>query len=104
MARRVERLLRGFRTDIEEAFAKSFGDVIGVPLARALHAAFDWSRESAESLARDSADFLRDESRDLIAPSEMDQFLDDVDGLRDRVERLSARIALAGARARGDAA
>jgi ubiquinone biosynthesis protein UbiJ len=104
LARRLEKLLRGFRPDIEEAFAKTFGDVIGVPLARALHAAFDWSRESAEALARDTADFLRDESRDLIAPAEMDQFLDDVDGLRDRVERLAARVALAGARARGDAA
>jgi len=31
----------------------------------------------------------------------MDQFLDDVDGLRDHVERLAARVALAGAR--GDA-
>lgn len=104
LARRLEKLLRGFRPDIEEACAKTFGDVIGVPLARALHAAFDWSRESAEALARDTADFLRDESRDLIAPAEMDQFLDDVDGLRDRVERLAARVALAGARARGDAA
>jgi ubiquinone biosynthesis protein UbiJ len=104
LARRVEKLLRGFRPDIEEAFAKTFGDVIGVPLARTLHAAFDWSRESAEALARDTADFLRDESRDLIAAAEMDQFLDEVDGLRDRVERLVARVALAGARVRGDAA
>jgi ubiquinone biosynthesis protein UbiJ len=104
LARRVEKLLRGFRPDVEEAFAKTFGDIIGVPLARTLHAAFDWSRESAEALARDTADFLRDESRDLIAPAEMDQFLDDVDGLRDRVERLAARVALAGARVRGDAA
>jgi ubiquinone biosynthesis protein UbiJ len=102
LARRVEKLLRGFRPDIEEAFAKTFGDVIGVPLARALHSAFDWSRESAEALLRDSADFLRDESRDLIAAAEMDQFLDDVDGLRDRVERLATRVALAAAR--GDAA
>jgi ubiquinone biosynthesis accessory factor UbiJ len=104
LARRVEKLLRGFRPDIEEAFAKTFGDIIGVPLARALHAAFDWSRESADALARDGADFLRDETRDLIAPAEMDQFLDDVDGLRDRVERLSARVALAGSRVRGGAA
>jgi ubiquinone biosynthesis protein UbiJ len=104
LARCVEKLLRGFRPDIEEAFAKTFGDVIGVPLARTLHSAFDWSRESAEALARDSAEFLRDESRDLIAPAEMDQFLDEVDGLRDRVERLTARVALAGTRVRGGAA
>ena len=94
----------GFHPDIEVAFAKTFGDVIGVPLARALHSAFDWSRESAEAFAHDTADFLRDESRDLIAAAEMDQFLDDVDALRDRAERLAARVAFAAARMHGDTA
>lgn len=92
LARRIEKLLRGYRPDIEEAFAKTFGDVVGVPLARALHAAFTWSRESADALVRDGAEFLRDDSRDLIAPAEMDRFLDDVDALRERVDRLVARI------------
>ena len=92
LARRIEKLLRGFRPDIEEAFAKTFGDTIGVPMAGALQAAFEWSRESAESFVRDSAEFLRDDSRDLVAPAEMDAFLDAVDALRERVDRLSARI------------
>jgi len=92
LARRIEKLLHGFRPDIEEAFAKTFGDVVGVPLARALHGAFTWSRESADALVRDGAEFLRDDSRDLIAPAEMDRFLDDVDALRERVDRLVARI------------
>jgi len=93
LARRVEKLFRGYQPDIEEAFAKTFGDVIGVPIARAVHAAFTWSRDSAQALVRDGAAFLRDETRDLIAPAEMDRFLDDVDGLRERVDRLAARMA-----------
>jgi ubiquinone biosynthesis protein UbiJ len=101
LARRVEKLLRDFQPDIEEAFAQTFGDVLGVPLARALHRAFGWSRESVQALAQDTADYLREESRDLIAPAEMEQFLDDVDALRERAERLEARIARL---ARGDAA
>jgi len=104
LARRVEKLLRGFRPDIEEAFAKTFGDTIGVPMAGALHAAFEWSRESAESLVRDSAEFLRDDSRDLVAPAEMDAFLDAVDALRERVDRLAARIDRAAPKPRGGAA
>ena len=104
LARRMERLLRGFRPDIEEAFAKTFGDVLGVPLARGLHGAFKWSRESARALAWDTAEFLREESRDLIAPAEMEQFLDDVDSLRERADRLSARLQQVVQRARGDAA
>jgi len=92
LARRVEKLLQGFRPDVEEAFAQAFGDVLGVPLARALRHAFEWSRESAQALALDSAEYLKDERRDLVAPAEMEQFLDDVDALRERSERLEARV------------
>ena len=92
LARRVEKLLRGFRPDIEEAFARTFGDVLGVPLARALHSAFAWTRESAQSFAQDSAAFLRDDTRDLVAPAEVDALLDDIDALRERADRLAARV------------
>jgi ubiquinone biosynthesis protein UbiJ len=92
LARRVEKLLRGYRPDIEEAFARTFGDVLGVPLARALHSAFAWTRESAQAFAQDSAAFLRDDTRDLVAPAEVDALLDDVDALRERADRLAARV------------
>ncbi|HET7063482.1 MAG TPA: SCP2 sterol-binding domain-containing protein [Rudaea sp.] len=92
LARRVEKLLRGFRPDIEEAFARTFGDVLGVPLARALHSAFAWTRESAQSFAEDSAAFLRDDTRDLVAPAEVDALLDEIDALRERADRLAARV------------
>ena len=99
LARLLEKTARDFRPDFEEAFAKTFGDVIGVALARALRGAFVHARESAQALARDTAEFLREESRDLIAPAEMETFLDDVDALRERADRLAARIARVGARA-----
>ena len=92
LARRMEKLLRGYRPDIEEAFAQTFGDIIGVPLARALQRAFAYASRSAQAAAQDTADFLREESRDLIAPAEMETFLDDVDALRERADRLEARV------------
>ena len=92
LARRLEKLFRNYRPDIEEAFAKTFGDVLGVPLARGVERAFAWSRDSAAALAKDGAEFLREESRDLIAPAEMEQFLDEVDALRERGDRLQARV------------
>jgi ubiquinone biosynthesis protein UbiJ len=104
LARRMEKLLREFRPDVEEAFARTFGDVLGVPLARALRHAFDWSRESAQAFAQDSVEFLRDERRDLVAGAEMEEFLDDVDALRERGDRLDARIQRLLRRARGDVA
>lgn len=99
LARLLEKAAREFRPDFEEVFAKTFGDVLGVALARAFRAAFAHVRESAQALAQDTAEFLREETRDLIAPAEMEQFLDDVDALRERTDRLEARIARIGARA-----
>jgi len=92
LARRMEKLLRGYRPDIEEAFAQTFGDIVGVPLARALQRALAYARESTHAAAQDTAEFLREESRDLVAPAEMETFLDDVDALRERAERLEARV------------
>jgi ubiquinone biosynthesis protein UbiJ len=104
LARSVEKLLRDFQPDIEEAFAQTFGDVLGVPLARGLRHALNWSRESAQALAQDTADYLREERRDLIAPAEMEQFLDEVDALRERAERLEARVQRLARAARSDTA
>lgn len=92
LARRMEKLLRNFRPDLEEAFAQTFGDVLGVPLARALRGAFAWTRASAQALVQDGAEYLREESRDVIAPAEMEQFLDDVDATRERADRLDVRV------------
>ena len=103
LARRLEKLFRNFRPDIEEAFAQTFGDTFGVPLAQGLARAFAWTRESAQALAQDTAEFLREESRDVVAPAEMEQFLDDVDALRERADRLDARVRGLAARAGKDA-
>jgi ubiquinone biosynthesis protein UbiJ len=92
LARRLETLMRDSRPEVVDGFARTFGDVAGVPLARALLAAFAWTRESAANFVRDGADFLRDDSRDLVAPAELDDFLDAVDLLRERVDRLAARV------------
>jgi ubiquinone biosynthesis accessory factor UbiJ len=93
LARRLEKLASNYRPDVEAAFAGVFGDVIGVRLAQGFAAALGYARERGEALLRDSADYLREESRDLVAPGEMEQFLDDVDTLRERSERLEARLA-----------
>ncbi|MEO8804253.1 MAG: SCP2 sterol-binding domain-containing protein [Rudaea sp.] len=102
LARRVEKLARDFQPDIEEAFARTFGDVLGVPLARALQRAFTWGRDSTRAMAHNTAEYLREESRDLIAPAEMEEFLDDVDALRERADRLEARMQRLAPRAPGE--
>ncbi|MGN6520574.1 MAG: ubiquinone biosynthesis accessory factor UbiJ [Dokdonella sp.] len=92
LARRLEQLARGYAPDIDAAFAQAFGDVAGTAIARAVRGAFGGARASARSLARDAAEFLTEEGRDLVARAELDGFLDDVDALRERAERLDARV------------
>ena len=92
LARQIEKLLRDFRPDVEEAFTAVFGDVIGVPIARAFANALAWARESANALALDAVEFVRDDTRDAVSVPEAEQFFDDVDTLRERTDRLDARI------------
>lgn len=98
LARRLERLARGYAPDIEEAFARRFGDVLGVPLARALQAVLGHARESGRHFGEDAADWVREEARLAVPSAEMDAFLDEVDALRERAERLQARLARLAAR------
>lgn len=93
LARRLEKLASNFAPDFEEAFARSFGDVLGVPLARAIRSGLQHARDTAAHLTEDGADWLRDESRLALAPGEVDGFLDGVDAVRERSERLEARLA-----------
>jgi ubiquinone biosynthesis accessory factor UbiJ len=93
LARRLEKLASSFAPDFEEAFARNFGDVIGVPLAKALREGLAHARETGNHLSQDGAAWLRDEARIALAPGEVEGFLDDVDALRERTERLEARLA-----------
>lgn len=102
LARRLEKLAAQFAPDFEEAFARSFGDVLGVPLARAVRKALAYAKETADHLAEDAAAWLRDESRLALAPGEAEPFLDGVDTLRDRGARLEARLSRLEARVKAN--
>lgn len=93
LARRLEKLASKFAPDFEEAFARTFGDVLGVPLAKAVRNGLAHAKETASHLTADTADWLRDEARVAAAPGEVEGFLDGVDDLRERTERLESRLA-----------
>jgi len=104
LARRLEKLASKFAPDFEEAFARTFGDVLGVPLAKAVRKGLAHARETATHLTEDSADWLRDEARVALAPGEVEGFLDGVDHLRERSERLESRVQRLIQRLQGNAA
>ena len=93
LARRLQTLARNFDPDWHKPFADVFGDVIGVQVANAFATALKQARTFAANGAETLAEYVTEESRDVVPKAELDAFHDDVDALRDDVERLAARIA-----------
>jgi ubiquinone biosynthesis protein UbiJ len=93
LARRLQRLAERFDPDWQQPFAAVFGDVLGVQIANAIAGALRQARSTARNLAQSAAEFVTEESRDVVGRDELNAFHDDVDALRDDVERLAARIA-----------
>lgn len=99
LARRLQRLAERFDPDWQQPFARVFGDVLGVQIANAFVGVLKQARVAGRNLAESAAEFVTEESRDVVARDEVHAFLDDVDVLRDDVERMAARIARLGVRA-----
>ncbi len=93
LARRLQQLARGFDPDWDAPFARALGPILGPQVARVLREGLRHGSVAAKGLARDGADWLTEESRDVVGRAELDAFHDDVDALRDRAERLLARAA-----------
>ena len=55
---------------------------------RSLHG---WSKQTLKTLGKDIAEYLQEETGDLPRREEVAQFINDVDELRDAVERTAAR-------------
>ncbi|WP_203322260.1 ubiquinone biosynthesis accessory factor UbiJ [Pseudoxanthomonas beigongshangi] len=103
LARRLQTLAERFDPDWQQPFTAVFGDILGVQIANALRTGLRQARTAARGFAENTAEYLTEESRDVVARAELNAFHDDVDALRDDVERLAARVQRLAAR-RGGAA
>lgn len=92
LARRLQTLVGRFDPDWQQPFVAVFGDLIGVQIANGVRGALDQLRDLSGSLARNAAEFVTEESRDVVGREELNAFHDDVDAIRDDVERLQARV------------
>ena len=93
LARQLQRMASRFDPDWQQPFVSVFGEVLGVQLANAVAGALRQARTLGAGLAQDAAEFVTEESRDVVARAELDAFLDDVDVLREDTDRLAARVA-----------
>lgn len=85
-------LLGDSMADPERQLSERFGPVIGVQLHKLLQALRDWTNMAATHTAASVSEYLQEESGLLVTPDEMEQFLDQVDALSMRVQRLQARL------------
>lgn len=90
---RFRRMLGKVGLDLEEWAAPLLGDGAAHRLAQGLKTLFGWSRRSADTLAQNTAEYLREETRDLARASDVADWMTEVDLLRERVDRLEARLA-----------
>lgn len=79
--------------DPEELVAKVVGDGAAHRLVGGLKGLFGFGRNAAERLSRDTAEYLTEESEDLARAADVEEWMDAVDGVREGVDRLEARLA-----------
>ncbi len=92
LARRLQTLAERFDPDWQQPFVAVFGEIVGVQIAHAARGALRQLRSVGGNLAQNAAEFVTEESRDVVGRAELNAFHDDVDALRDDVERLQAKV------------
>lgn len=93
-ANRFRDLFKLLRPDPEAQLARLIGDVPARGLAQFTASALDWSRRALDSGRRNVAEYLEEESRDLVNKTEMEEFLRGVDLAREAADRAEARLVL----------
>ena len=87
-------LLDILRPDWEEELSHLTGDAIAHETGRALHGFADWAGRARRSLGRSIAEYLTEESRDLVASTELEEFNSGVDQTAAAVDRFAAKLQL----------
>jgi ubiquinone biosynthesis accessory factor UbiJ len=92
IAQAFRELLEQTRPDFEEELSQIIGDVAARRVANLAREVLAFGRRAGDSLATSAAEYLQEEGRDVPARIEVEEFLREVDRLRDDVERLEARL------------
>lgn len=94
LGQQLKHFLDGLNLEWEALLAPYLGDVVAHRAGRMLNSAANWLTGSGTNLARDMGEFLQEEARLSPATIELQEFVRDVDCVRDDIERLAARIEL----------
>ena len=91
-AAQFRELLQLAKPDLEEETSRLIGDLPARRLARFSQGARAWFANAGRSFGANIAEYLQEESRDLVNRTELEEFLHGTDELRESLDRLDARI------------
>ena len=103
IANQYRQLFALARPDLEEELSRIVGDLPARRLAQFARQSFHWMRQARRATGENIAEYLQEESRDLVNKPELDEFLHGVDGLREAADRVEARLARLERRFKGSA-
>ena len=78
--------------DWSEPLAELVGDGVAYQLQQAGKKIFSWGKQSVESVSLSTSEYLQEESRDVVTETELEIFNQNVDKVRNDVDRLEAKI------------
>jgi ubiquinone biosynthesis protein UbiJ len=90
----LQNIMADLRLDGEAELARWLGPVAGHAIGSALRRSHQWGRESRASLRQTLAEYLTEESRQLVGQAEARARAEQLHALRLQLDRLEARVAL----------
>lgn len=94
LGRRFKAMLGELDIDWEELLAQRIGDLAAHKLGNLARGFLGWRRHAHASFATSLGEYLQEEVRHTPARIEVENFMDDVDALREAADRIEARIEL----------
>lgn len=85
-------LFAAARPDLEEELSRWVGDLPARHLSQLARSVRTWARRTRRAAGENIAEYLQEEGRDLVTKTELEEFLRGVDGVRDSVDRIEARL------------
>jgi ubiquinone biosynthesis protein UbiJ len=78
--------------DWSEPMAGLVGDSLAYQIQQTAGKLGRWGKQSAQSVTSSVSEYLQEESRDVVTDTELNIFFDEVDQLRNSVDRLQAKV------------
>jgi ubiquinone biosynthesis accessory factor UbiJ len=92
IANLYRQLFAAARPDLEEELSRWIGDMPARRLSQMAKSVRTWARRARRTAGENIAEYLQEESRDLISKTELDEFLRGVDEVREAADRIAARL------------